>query len=240
MEKNLNKIQQLVIIGGSHAFWEINELINDINDIELTYEIIAILDDNINLIGNVYNGIKVSGPIEKAIDYPNDIKFIFAIGSFRTRILRSDILKRLNINEERFETLVHPSVKIFSTSNIGYGCIVHYGSVIFNHTDIESFCIISANCTIAVANHIGKGALLGSNVTTTTGVKIGSYSFIGSSSTIGEYIEIGPGAQIGLATLVLKNVNPGIFILGFPPKMLEKIEISDEIISEWEMSKKNK
>ena len=47
-------MQKLVIIGGSNAFWEISELIQDINKIENRYEIIAVLDDNPGLIGNKY------------------------------------------------------------------------------------------------------------------------------------------------------------------------------------------
>lgn len=230
-------VQKIVIIGGSNAFWEINELINDINNVEKRYEVIAILDDNIDLIGKNYNGLTILGPIEKALEFQEDVKFVFAIGSFRTRIVRSQILKKLNIPEERFETLIHPTSKVFSTSQIGYGCIVHYGSVIFNHTIINSFCIISANCVIAVGNYIGKGALFGSNVTTTTGVKIGSFSFIGSSTTIGEHVEIGPGTQIGMASLILKDVKPGIFILGNPPKMLDFVDVPMEILIEWEENK---
>lgn len=230
-------IQKIVIIGGSHAFWEINELINDINKVETKYEIVGILDDNTQLIGKKYNGIIVSGPLEKANDFNNDIRFIFAIGSYKTRVLRAEILKRLNIEETRFETLVHPTAKIFATSKIGHGCIIHYGSVIFNHTKVDSFCIISANCVIAVGNNIGRGALFGSNITTTTGVRIGSFSFIGSSVTIGEGIEIGPGAQIGMGCLILNNVKPGVFLLGSPPKVLNVIEIPQDILEEWEKNK---
>jgi acetyltransferase-like isoleucine patch superfamily enzyme len=240
MGKNLNNmIQKLVIIGGSHAYWEIKELIDDINKLEMQYEVIAILDDSDSLIGKNYNGIVVSGPVENAKNFPEDVKFIFAIGSFRTRIIRSQILKRLDIPNERYETLIHPSVKVFSTSRIGRGCIIHYGTVIFNHTIVEDFCVIAANCVIAVGNYIGKGALFGSNITTTTGVKIGSYSFTGSSTSIGENIEIGPGAQIGMASLILKDVKPGVFLLGNPPRMLDKIDVPNQIIEEWEIAKSN-
>lgn len=231
-------MQKLVLIGGGHAFWEISELIEDINKIKETYEIIGILDDNPAIQGLSYNNLIVDGPIEKVKNYPADVKFIFAIGSFKTRLIRASILDRIAINEERFETLIHPSAKVFSTSRIGHGCIVHYGTVIFNHTIIESFSILAANCVIAVNNYIGKGALFGSNVTTTTGVKIGSFSFIGSSSSIGENVEVEPGAQVGMGSLVLKNIKAGHFVLGNPLRVLDKIEVNEEIISTWH-SKKN-
>ncbi|MES2330143.1 MAG: hypothetical protein V4539_11115 [Bacteroidota bacterium] len=230
-------MQKIVIIGGSHAFWEIDELIKDINAIVPTYQIIDVLDDNTSLHGKNYNSLIVKGPVELAGNYPNDVKFVFAIGSFRTRIIRSQILDRLNIPEERFVTLIHPTAKIFSTSIVKNGCIIHYGTVIFNHTIIDAFSVIAANCVIAVGNYVGRGALFGSNITTTTGVKVGSFSFIGSSTSIGENVEIGPGAQIGMGSLVLRNVTAGTFVLGNPPRMLDKINVPENILSSWEIDK---
>lgn len=232
-------MQQLVIIGGSNAFWEISELISDINQIEPQYEIIAVLDDSPELIGKNYGTLIVEGPIEKAKDYCREVMFVFAIGSYKTRIIRQAILERLGIAEERFISLIHPSAKIFSTATIGHGCIIHFGTVVFNHTKVESFVVIAANCVIAVSNYIGKGALFGSNITTTTGVKVGSFSFIGSSTSIGEQVIIGPGAQIGMGSLVLKNITEGAFVLGNPPRMLDKIFVSHEIVSDWEEKIKN-
>lgn len=237
--KNLAKyMQKIVIIGGSHAFWEISELINDINRIKPSFEIIAVLDDSPLLQNKTYGTLTVKGPIEKAKEYSDDVKFVFAIGSHRTRLIRHSILERLGIPDERFVTLIHPSAKIFSSANIKYGCIVHYGSVIFNHTIVEPFSIISANCVIAVANHIGRGSMFGSSITTTTGVKTGSYSFVGSGSLLGENVEIGPGAQIGMGSVILKNIPAGAFVLGNPPRLLDKSEIPKTILDHWENEKK--
>lgn len=231
------KIKKLVIIGGSNAFWEISELISDINAVEKKYEIIAVLDDNPSLIGSKLGEFEIDGPVVKASNYPDDVNFIFAIGSFRTRLIRHEIFQRLNISINRFETLIHPSAKIFSNAEVGPGCIIHFGTVVFNHTRIEPLCVIAANCVIAVSNILGKGCLLGSNITTTTGVKIGSYAFIGSSTSIGEYVEVGPGAQIGMASLLLKNIPEGSFVMGNPPRLLDKVVVDNEIIESWNQIK---
>lgn len=231
-------MKKLVIIGGGNAFWEISELIKDINKIKLQYEIISVLDDNEELTNKNLDEIVVQGPISKAKEFPPNVQFVLAIGSYKTRLIRKSILERLELSEDRFETLIHPTAKVFSTAKIKSGCIVHYGSVIFNHTILEAFSIISANCVIGVSNIIGKGALLGSNITTTTGVKIGPYSFVGSSCSIAEGKEIGPGAYIGMGTLVFKNIPAGLFVLGNPIKVLDKTEVPKQIIIDWEEYKK--
>ena len=229
----LSNLIKLVIIGGSNAYWEIKELINDINQVSARYQIIGILDDNEVLIGKSYDGIVINGPIDLAKKYPEDVKFVFAIGSHSTRIIRESILVRLGIQQDRFVTLIHPSAKIFSTADIGPGCIVHYGTVIFHESRIGPFCIVAANCVIAVRNLIGRGSLLGSSITTTLGVRIGCFSFIGSGSNIGEGVEIGPGAKIGMGSLILKDVMGGAFVLGNPPRILDKVDVPISIVEEW-------
>ena len=56
-------MQDLVIIGASNAFWEISELIKDINSIKETYKIVGVLDDNEILWGKKYEHLSVDGPI---------------------------------------------------------------------------------------------------------------------------------------------------------------------------------
>ncbi len=233
-------LQELVIIGGGYAFWEINELINDINKVVPRYNLIGILDDNPDLVGRTLNGIPVLGGTEKAMGLGTNVKFVFAIGSFRTRLVRKKILQKIKVPINRFETLIHPTAKIFSTASIGHGCIIHYGTIIFHKSAINNFSIIAANCVVAVENIFGEGVLLGSSITTTTGVKIGSFSFIGSGTCIGENVEIGPGAQIGMGSLVLKNIVPGAFVLGTPPKLLDRVVVPEDIIMEWDLIKSKK
>ena len=233
-------MDEIVIIGAGNAFWEISELIDDINAITPKYKIIGVLDDNKSMNGKTLGEVKVIGAIDRAKDFDKKVKFVFAIGSYKTRLLRKKLLERIGIEEERYVTLVHPTAKVFSTASINHGCVIHYGSVIFNHSVIDSFCTISANCVIGVGNLIGKGALLGSNITTTTGVKIGSFSFVGSSCSIAENKEIGAGAYIGMGSSIFKNIPPGTFVLGNPIKALNKVEVEKEIIDIWLNFKKRK
>lgn len=225
-------IQKLVLLGASTAYWEIKQLIDDINAVEERYEIVGVCDDNKDLEGLVYDGITVQTPLEKSLEHEN-VKYILAIGSYHTRLLRQDVLTRLNIPEKLFETLIHPKAKIFASSSVGHGCIIHINTVVFNHSVIEDFVIVAANCVIAVGNYIGRCALLGSSIVTTTGVKIGDSCFVGSGTAIGENVEIEPGAQIGLGSLILKNINAGVFVLGNPPRMIDKTDVAESMIAKW-------
>ncbi len=230
---------KLVVLGAT-AFPELNELIKDVNKKYNRYEVIEILDDNENLIGSKIEGVKVGGPLNKVSQFPQKIKFVFGIGSHKTRIIRNDILKVLKLQENRFETLIHPSAKIYSTAIIGTGVIIHPGSVVYNESIIGPFSIIFANSIIGARNIIGKGSLITSLVSLTADVKIGSFSFIGTASSIADRVEIGPGSLISMGSVVSRDVAPGSVVFGNPMRILKKVEVSREIINSWNKTKKNK
>ena len=228
-----------LVVFGARAFPEMNELIKDINaKIKNKYEVIGLLDDNENLFGKTIEGVKVLGPLAKGKNYPKDVKFIFGIGSHKTRILRYSLLKKIGIDENRYETLIHPNAKIYSSSIIGNGVIIHSGTVVFNNSVIGPFTIIISNSIIGARNIIGSGVLITSLVSLTTDVKVGNFSFIGTHTSIAENIEISPGSMIGMNSVVSRNISPGSVVFGNPMKIIAKDEVHKEIINDWEKFKK--
>jgi sugar O-acyltransferase (sialic acid O-acetyltransferase NeuD family) len=224
----MRKLQPLILWGVS-PFSEIYEIIKDINNISPTYEVIGILDDNKDTHGKVVDGIKVLGPLELCYQFEN-VKFLNCIGSHRTRIVKYEIIKKLNLPKDRFVTLIHPTAKIYSSSIVEEGCIIHKGAIVFNDTVIQSHVEILANSVIGAKNIVYEGAMVTSLVATTVGVRIGPYSHIGTHSCIGENVNIGAGAQIGMGSVVLKDVPPGVFCLGNPLRFLNKIDVPLELI----------
>lgn len=234
----MNKITNIVIIGAGFAYWEIFDLIEDINTVEQKFKIISILDDDESLIGSMFNNIKVDGPIQNCINlFTSETKFVFAIGSVNSRLNRKKIIENLNIKADRFVTLIHPTCKIYRNAEIGFGCIIHYGCIVLSQTVIENFTLLSACCVIGVKNLIGEGCLFASSITTATDIKIGSYSFIGAGATIAPNIEIGPGSLVGLGSCVFRNTLEGEHTLGNPARVIKRDIIEDDILSQWNESK---
>lgn len=225
------KLQRLIFLGAS-AFPEISEIVRDINHVEPTFEIAGILDDNSSLHGTSVEGSPVLGPLEQ-VHRHEDASFILGIGSYRTRLVRYEILRRLGLPRERYATLIHPAVKIYSSATVGRGCILHSGALIFNNSVLEDFVLIYPNTVIGSSNLICEGALITSMVTTTAKVVIGSYSHLGTGSSVAESVMIGPGAQVGMSSFVAKDVPPGVFCLGNPLRFLDRTEVPDELLERW-------
>jgi sugar O-acyltransferase (sialic acid O-acetyltransferase NeuD family) len=224
-------VTPLVFLGASTAFSEIGPLIAAVNARrEAPYEIVAVLDDNAALHGTTLDGVPVVGGLARVADYP-DAMFVFGIGSFRTRLLRQEILDRIGIADERFATLVHPAAIVYPRVTIGPGCIVHAGVVIGNDSVLESFAIVTFNSVIGPYSRIGRCAMVTSMVTALSRVQIGASAFIGAASCIAEGITIGAGAMLGIATVAARDIEPGAYALGNPARTLYKVDVPERVLN---------
>jgi hypothetical protein len=61
---------------------------------------------------------------------------------------------------------------------------------------------------------------------------------IGTGAKISENVEIGPGSLVGMGTFVHKSIKSGSFALGDPFKIINKEQVPEKIIDEWEVFKK--
>jgi len=219
---------EIVFLGASTAFFEISEIIRQINKIKPTYKIIAILDDNVELHGKIMNNVMVSGYLSEVDNYKN-AQFIFGIGSMKTRLIRHKIFSKLNLTTDRFATIIHPSAVIDQSAKIGYGCIIHPGVCIGNDVTIHNFVVIAVNSAIGPYACIKDYAMITSLSVVLSNATVGKSSFVGSCSCITEGIEIGAGSMVGAGTIVSRNLDNGVFVLGNPMRQINKVEIDKEL-----------
>ncbi len=221
----INDIKKIVFLGASTAFHEVSEIILAINKVKHTYEIVTILDDNKDMIGQSMRGISVSGPLSDVVKY-SGCEFVFGIGSLRTRLLRHEIFKELNLQPSQFPSIIHPSAVIDHTAQIGFGCIIHPGVVIGNDAILENFVIIAVNSAVGPYARIMNYVMITSLSLVLSSVVIGQSTFVGSCSCITEGVKVGAGSMIGVGTMVTRNLEDGVFVLGNPMRQISKNEIN--------------
>lgn len=224
---------QLVILGAS-AFGEAASLLRDINAAseEPRYEVVALLDDNVDAHGTTVHGVRVAGSLAAWSDYA-DAKFVFLIGSHRSRVIRRDILARLAIPRERFVTLVHPTANLFGGVTLGVGCLIYSGAVVFNDTSIEDFVLVLPNSVIGAFGTVATCSLIASSVSIGSNVRVGPCVHIGAGAVVNEGIELGAGAQVAMASFCVRSLPNGVFCMGNPAQALSKIDIPDALAETW-------
>jgi sugar O-acyltransferase (sialic acid O-acetyltransferase NeuD family) len=217
-----------VLVLGASAFPKIAEVLAAFPDLTVD----GVLDDNSRLEGTSIGGVPVRGPLSAVHDPPlRDHALIFGIGSWRTRLVRFEILRRLAVPRERWVSLVHPGAQVSAASRIGTGCIIYCGAVVLPDAAIGDFAVLSPHALIGDHNRLAEGVLVAGNATTTGGAQIGPYAHLGAGSCIGEGLHVGAGAQVGLGCVVLRDVPPGAVMLGNPGRVVDRVTVPDALLA---------
>jgi sugar O-acyltransferase (sialic acid O-acetyltransferase NeuD family) len=212
-------MRKIIIIGAGTGALEVQGIIDDINLIIPSYEVLGVLDDNADCHGGDINGMPVLGDLKEAEKF-QDVRFIFAIGSLKTQHIRMKIMSRLNLSPTQFETIIHPTALINKSVKIGAGCIIHPRVTIANNVCLGDFVITAVASTVGPYAEVGDYSMITSHVLVLSNCKIGKSVFIASSTCITENVTIGDFSRIGVGSVVGRNINSGIFAMGNPLRLL--------------------
>ena len=163
-------MKNIVIIGSGDLGKELVWLIEDINKYRPTYLILGFLDDNKEKIGSEFYGYKVIGSIDQLEEISEKIPTAAVIA-----IQDGEVRKKIVEDHKDFkewESIVHPTAVIASTSPVGKGTIV------FPHV------------TVSVDTKLGEFDLFYINSTICDDCIVGDYVSIMSGSTVSERAEV--------------------------------------------------
>jgi sugar O-acyltransferase (sialic acid O-acetyltransferase NeuD family) len=154
------------------------------------------------------------GTVAQLSEFPHDA-VVVAIGDNETRARIMCALARAG---ERFVTARHPSAvvsedvqsgdgtvlgartAVVTGSHLGHGVILNTGSTIDHHTIVGDYA------------HIAPGVHVGGEVS------IGPGALIGIGAVVLPRISIGAGAIVGAGAVVIRDVPPGVTVVGIPAR----------------------
>src|SRR5699024_1295625 len=121
-------MKKLYIIGSGGFCKQVIEIVELINRKSKTYDLMGLIDDDINLIGKRILNYKIVGTTEYLCDYSkeNEIYGIIAISSPKVKQVLEKKLKYVN-----WINLIHPNTVITNYINMGVGNVI-CGGVIIN------------------------------------------------------------------------------------------------------------
>ena len=91
-------MKDLIILGAGGAAYNLVEFVEDINEVNPTWNLLGFLDDNISLIGNIIHGYKVLGNINESKNYEKAYFTVYC----RTSYFRSDNSLRRHSPRRRY------------------------------------------------------------------------------------------------------------------------------------------
>ncbi len=141
---------------------------------------------------------------------------------------RSLIAGRLDLDEERYATLVHP------TSAVGTNCSIGVGSVLLAHVTLTTDVVVGRHVAAmpqVVLPHdtvVGDFATFASGVRVGGGCEIGSEAYMGSGSSLREGLCVGTRAMVAMGALVTRDVPPERLWCGFPARDAGRAPIPEQ------------
>ncbi|MBF0542601.1 MAG: NeuD/PglB/VioB family sugar acetyltransferase [Nitrospirae bacterium] len=190
-----------------------------INNINHVWDILGFIDDNRENVGKSCCGISVLGGRDILYEMP-EIYVLAVQGNPLNHIKRKDIIEGLNINKDRYSTIIHPNVVMAGDVQIGYNTLIMSNTVIGSGVKIGNHCIMLPNSVVAHDTVIGDYCCIGANVTISGNVRVEDSVYIASGTSIKDNLSIGTGVLIGLGSNVLKDVSSGQVVVGNPAKVL--------------------
>lgn len=195
---------------------EVVTLIEDINKVKPTYNIVGFFDDRRDR-GKMVNGYPVLGTIRKLNFWKTDLAVVVAVGK---PVTRREIVEKIINPKVFYPTLIHPTVWIGDDEfvKIGKGCIICAGNMITTNIKIGDFVILNLGCTVGHDTVIKDYAAFMPSVNISGEVKVGEGVYVGTGAKIINQIEIGNYTTVGAGAVVTKALPSHCTAVGVPAK----------------------
>ncbi len=210
--------KDLILIGASGFGREVAWLVERINAVESTWNLLGFLDDNPELAGQYVDDYPVLGPSASAANYP-DAWFSCAIGASK---IRKQVIEQLG--DVKFATLIDPSVLCSDRVTIGEGTIICAGTIIAPDISIGKHVIINLDCTAGHDDVLRDFVTLYPSVNVSGNTTIGEATEIGTGTQIIQGKRIGSNTIIGAGAVVIRDIPDHCTAVGNPARVIKRSE----------------
>ena len=214
-------MQKIILLGSGGNSAEILDVLHALNrhHHQPKYECVGILDDAEEKWGTKLSDVPILGPLSSAGDYP-DCQFINGIGSPSTFRRKADILHRVAIPSDRYETIIHPTAYVSPTVKLGDGVVIFPNVTITSNVTIGNQVIILSGTVLNHDDVIGDYTCIASGVCVSGAVTVGPSCYLGCNASLIQNITIGEGSLVGIGAVVLRDVRPNTVVVGNPAREL--------------------
>lgn len=206
-------MKDIIIVGASGFGRELLQWIKDVNKVEMTWNILGFIDDNIHALEGFECEYKVLGTI---VDYhPKENEYLaLAIADPKTK---EKVVKGLKTKGASFATIIHPTAVIGDHNQFGEGLIMYPRSEITVNVKIGDFVTILSS-SLGHDAIVDDFATISSWCDITGGVHICKKAYLASGVKIIPGRTIGEEAYVSIGSVVMNNIKPGYKVMGYPAR----------------------
>jgi sugar O-acyltransferase (sialic acid O-acetyltransferase NeuD family) len=203
-------MRDLLILGNGIHNLEMVEIVERVNQVRPTWNLIGFVSGDGRGVGEVRNGCPVVGGPEAIHEHP-DALLVPEFGWPRESTPR-----------ERLTSLIDPSSFVSRTAAIGVGCVIYPNCFIGANASIGDYAFVLSG---SVINHDGvleDGVTLASGVMLAGEIHVEADCYLGQSCTVRQKLRIGRGSMVGMGAVVIADVEPNSVMVGNPARKLRE------------------
>jgi sugar O-acyltransferase (sialic acid O-acetyltransferase NeuD family) len=220
MPGSTSKMTPLIIVGTGGSAWDVVDIVEAVNSIRPTWNILGLLDD-FRSAGSRFVRWPVLGAIRDAQRF-EDAAFVNVIGSDKSYLRRAELTAGMGLAHERFATLVHPVSGVSPRAILGHGVYVNYGVSVAGNVTLGHHVALSPGCIIGHDTTIGDYTLVAPGAVISGFVTVGRETYVGAGAVLKQGVRVGDKALVGIGAVVTRDVPPGDIVIGNPARSRAK------------------
>lgn len=218
----LRKRRPLIIIGTSGLAREMAMVAEQVNAREHRWEFAGFIGDSGAEPGQELGVARIIGDDTWLLSQDWEADVVIGIGYPK---VRAKVMEPYLQQGERFgyPNLIHPRASLdFRRVELGRGNVITAGVALTCDIEIGDFNLFNLNVTVGHNATIGSFNVFNPGGNISGGVRLGNRVLGGTGFQILENINIGDDCVIGAGGVVVRDVGPGLTVVGVPAKPLKK------------------
>jgi sugar O-acyltransferase (sialic acid O-acetyltransferase NeuD family) len=221
--------QPVILVAASGLAREVTAVL----ETSSTHRVRAIVDDEPSLHGTAVGGVGVLGPLEAIADHP-DADLLICAGRGAVRALIRDRLTAMGLGDDRFATVIDPSVRVPSSCSISAGSIVLAQTVLTADVQVGRHVVIMPNVTLTHDDRLEDFVTVCAGVALGGSVQVGHAAYLGMNSSVRENVSVGETAVLGMGAVLLRDLPAGEAWAGVPACRLPSLIGADHAYTQLE------
>lgn len=209
-----------IAIYGSGGFGrEVACIINAINRVEPTWNIVGFFDDRV-AVGTDCKYGRVLGPMDTLNNWPTDLSVVFAIGSGK---IVNMLVSKVTNPKVSFPNIIALNVQFFDSDefSIGQGNIITFGCRISTGVTMGNFNILNGCVSLGHDVSMGDYNVMFPETRISGMTTIGNNNFFGAKSFVAQMLKIPDNVKISAGSILLTKPKAGSLYMGNPAKIVK-------------------
>ena len=212
-------MKDILIYGFGGFGHEVACLIDHINRVKPTWNVIGYIDDGVD-VGTECKYGKVLGNCDTLNAWDKPVSVVIAIGSCKALEVVSK--KIVNPNVE-FPNIIAPNVFYFDEESVtmGKGNIVTFGCRFSCNTRLGDFNVLNGNISLGHDASMGNYNVMFPETRISGQTSVGDRNFFGARCFVSQCLKVGNDCRFGAGAYILRKTKDGCLYMGNPAKRIE-------------------